>query len=104
MLLMTDFDRWPTIHYTQLPEPLANSAVYQEEKTFRRELPRLLAEGHENKWAVITGDEVIGLYDSIDEADRVGLLERYIAAPVREWQPKFRMRLDQGLTTYLASS
>ena len=95
-MTVKDFDRLPTIHYTQMPAPQPDSPVYQEVLTFRRELPRLLAEGNEGKWALIKGNEIIGVYDSFDDADRVGLKqflsERYILQPVREWQPLLRMR------------
>jgi hypothetical protein len=91
-----DFDRWPKIHYTQVPAPTADCD--REMHTFRRELPRLLAEGNEGKWALIKGDEIIGVYDTIEDADRAGVAERYILAPVREWQPMLRMRRPEGLT------
>jgi hypothetical protein len=89
-----DFDRLPTIHYTQMPEPDPNSATYRAQMTFRRELPRLLAEGHEGKWALIKGNEIIGVYDDFDDGYQVGL-DRYfrqgfILQPVREWQPVLR--------------
>ena len=37
----------PTIHYTELPEDTPDSPLYQEWNTYRREVGRLLAEGHE---------------------------------------------------------
>jgi hypothetical protein len=92
-----DLDQLPTIHYTQMPPHPADSPVYQEVQTFRRELPRLLAEGHEGKWALIQGDEIIGLYPTFDEAYRAGLerflRQRFILQPVREWQPLLRSRV-----------
>jgi hypothetical protein len=91
-----DFDRLPTIHYTQMPEPMADSPSYREETAFRRELPRLLAEGNEGKWALIKGDEIIGVYDDFEDGYRVGLqrylTQLFILQPVREWQPVLRMR------------
>jgi hypothetical protein len=68
-----DLDKLPTIHYTQMTEEPPDSKIYQEFQTFRREMPRLLAEGHEGKWALISGDEVLGLYATFDEAYDQGL-------------------------------
>ena len=96
-MTIEDLDRLPTIHYTQLAEHPTDSPIYREMQTFRRELPRLVAEGHEGKWALIKGDEIIGLYESFDDGCRAGweryLRQRFIVQPVREWQPLFRMPL-----------
>jgi hypothetical protein len=93
---MNALDHLPTIHYTEMPEPATNSPNYRECQTFRRELPRLLAEGNEGKWALIKGDEIAGLFDTLDAAHRAGherfLLQRFIVQPVREWQPLLRGR------------
>ena len=90
------FDRLPTIHYTQLPAVPLDDPIYRECQTFRRELPRLLAEGHEGEWALIKEDEIIGLYPTLDEGYHAGLqrylLNPFIVQPVREWQPLLRMR------------
>src|SRR5437763_11282574 len=92
-----DLDRMPTIHFTEMPDPKPDSQTFREEQTFRRELPRLLAEGHEGKWALIKGDEIIGLYATFDESCCAGLkrylMDGYIVQPVREWQPVLRMRV-----------
>ena len=91
-----DLDKLPTIHYTQMAEPAADSPTYREVQTFHRELPRLLAEGHEGKWALIKGGEVVELFQTFDEGCRAGweryLLQPFLVQPVREWQPVFRMR------------
>jgi hypothetical protein len=59
---MEDLMKWPKIHYTKMPEPSADSPIYEEVKTFDRELPRLLAEGHEGKWVLIRGPEIVGFF------------------------------------------
>jgi hypothetical protein len=96
-MTIEDLDRLPTIHYTQIAEPLPNDPDYQELQTFRRELPRLLAQGHEHKWALIKRDEVIGVYVTFDEGCRAGreryLLEAFLVQPVREWQPLFHTKV-----------
>src|SRR5438270_8236566 len=48
---MKGLEGWRTIHYTEMPGAQPNSPLYQEDQTFRRELPRLLAEGQVGKWA-----------------------------------------------------
>jgi hypothetical protein len=61
-----------------LLEPLTDlppgSPIETEWNLFRRELPRLLAEGHEGRWVLIKGDEIIGLFDSRREAMSVGTI------------------------------
>jgi hypothetical protein len=80
-----------------MAEPSADSPVYEEVKTFDRELPRLLAEGHEGKWALIKGPEVVGLFETFEEGHRVGLElylnQPFIVQPVSEWQPLLRTRV-----------
>ena len=44
----------------------------EEWRTFRREVGRLLAEGHAGRWALRKGDEVVGLFDEATEAKRAG--------------------------------
>jgi hypothetical protein len=89
-------DEVPTIHYTELPTPSGDGPVAREAATFHRELPRLLAEGHEGKWALIKGDAVIGVHDSLDAGERAGrahdLLQPVLVQPVREWQPLWPAR------------
>jgi hypothetical protein len=70
-----------TIHYTELPEGSADSPIAREWNVYRREVGRLLAEGHEGKWVLIKGEEIIGIWDSRDEARAVAL-ERYLMQPV----------------------
>ena len=93
---MQDLMKWPKIHYTKLVEPSTDSPIYEEVKTFHRELPRLLAEGHEGKWALIHGKEVIGLFETLDDGYRAGreqfLFQPFIVQPVSEWQPMLRTK------------
>jgi len=94
---MKDLEGLPTIHYTKMPEPPADSSTYRDVMAFRRELPRLLAEGNEGKWALIKDAEIVGVYDTLDEGHWDGrkrfLLEPFILQPVREWQPVLRIRM-----------
>jgi hypothetical protein len=80
-----------TIHYTELRPAEPGEPGGQEWNTYLREVGRLLAEGHEGKWALLKGDDVIGLYDSKDEARTEGcrrfLLQPWILHQVRTWEP-----------------
>jgi hypothetical protein len=91
---MKDLDGLPTIHYTKMAEPQPDSPIFREVQTFRRELPRLLAEGHEGKWALVKGEEIIALFETLDEGHRAGrekyLFQPFIIQPVCEWQPLIR--------------
>jgi hypothetical protein len=37
-------------------------------RTYRRELPRLLQEGHAGRYAIIRDDQVVSVWDTIDDA------------------------------------
>jgi hypothetical protein len=66
-------------------EPLGDlppdSPIRTEWAFFCRELPRLLAEGHEGRWVLIKGEEIIGFFDNRLEARRVGT-QRFGLAPM----------------------
>jgi hypothetical protein len=93
---MFDAIRMPTIHYTEMAETLPDSPVYREARTFRRELPRLLAEGQEGKWALIKEHNIVALFTSFEEGYQDGrrrfLFEPFLVQPVREQQPLVRMK------------
>ena len=44
------------------------AALKREVATFRRELPRLLAEGEAHRFAVLQGDEVVSIWDTQQDA------------------------------------
>ncbi|HEY1376520.1 MAG TPA: hypothetical protein VGF55_06980 [Gemmataceae bacterium] len=71
----------PSIACTALPEALPGSPIAAEWNFYRRVVGRLLAEGHEGKWVLIKGEEIIGIWDRPEDADRVRL-ERYPTQPV----------------------
>lgn len=48
--------------------------------TFRRELSRLLADGHAGRYVLIFGNEVVGTWDTFDEAAEAGYL-RSLSTP-----------------------
>jgi hypothetical protein len=84
-----------SLHYTEVPALPPDSVLYQEYTTYRRELPRLLQEGHEGKFILIKGDTIIGLYsthdEAVDEGRRRYLLKGFVVHPIREYEPVIRI-------------
>jgi hypothetical protein len=70
----------PTIHYTELPASKPGDPLYQEWELYRREVGRLLSEGHEGRWILIKGEAIIGIWDTHDEA-REAALDKYLLQP-----------------------
>ena len=60
-----------TIHYTELPEDTSGKLLATEWNFYRREVRRLLAEGHEGRWVLIKGEQIIGIWDEEQNADAV---------------------------------
>lgn len=56
------------IPYTEIPPTAPDAPLYEEHETYRREVGRLLAEGHEGKFIVIHGREIIGIFETHQEA------------------------------------
>jgi hypothetical protein len=54
-------------------------------QTYRRELPRLLREGHAGKYAIIREDQVVGVWDTVDDALQAAG-ERFGLEPVATYQ------------------
>jgi hypothetical protein len=89
------FHEPPTIHYTELPEAQPGSPLCQEWNFYRREVGRLLADGHERRFVLIKGEVLVGIWDTQEEAKAVSL-ERYLMQPclihqVRSREPIVRM-------------
>ena len=85
----------PTIHFTELPEAQPGDVLYSEWNTYRREVARLLAEGHEGKFVLIKGEQIIGLWQTRDEAKDVAL-QRFLMQPVLIQQVLEREPLLRG--------
>jgi hypothetical protein len=68
-----------------LPENL--KPLEREICTYYRELPRLIAEGQEGRYALIRDDDLIRVFDTAEEADAAGHemfgLERFMAQKIR---------------------
>jgi hypothetical protein len=74
---------------TKLPPDL--EILRTEIRTFLRELPRLLADGHEGRHALIKGEEVLSIWDTFEDAyqagrDRFPLGEAFLAQVI---DPRF---------------
>jgi hypothetical protein len=65
-------ERYRTIHYTELPPSQPGSELHLEWETYRREVGRLLAEGHEGKHVLIKGTQILGLFDTHEDALAAG--------------------------------
>lgn len=85
----------PTIHFTELPDAQPDSQIYQEWNHYRREVARLLAEGQEGRWVLIKGDEIIGIWETKQEAYTVAL-EKYLMQPCLIQQILSREPLVRG--------
>jgi len=84
------------IHYTELAEAKPGDTFFHEWNTYRKEVGRLLAEGHEGRHVLIKGQEIIAICDTWDEARHVGLtryhLEPFFVHPIRAEEPYLRVR------------
>jgi hypothetical protein len=67
---------YPTIHYTELAPACPDEPLAVEWNFYRREVGRLLKQGHEGRWVLIKGEEIIGIYD-----DREAMAEVYKRYP-----------------------
>jgi hypothetical protein len=61
----------PTIHYTELAAAPPDSPIATEWNFYRRQVGRLLAEGHEGKWVLIKGEQIVGMWATFEEAIEV---------------------------------
>lgn len=64
---------------------------------YRRQVSRLLAEGHEGRWVLLKGEEIIGIWDTEAEV-RAAAVERYPMQPVLIRQILIREPLLRGPT------
>jgi hypothetical protein len=91
---MNTTDR-PTIHYTKLPDVPPESSLALEWQVYKRELPRLLAEGQEGKAILIKGDRVLGTFDTEDAAVQAGyaryVAESFFVHTIRSQEPMVRL-------------
>jgi hypothetical protein len=85
------------IHYTELPRFTDGGPLTVERDFYIREVGRLLAEGHEGRWVLIKGEEIIGIYDTQDEAMDEGrkryflLRQPYMVHRIQTWERPLRI-------------
>jgi hypothetical protein len=84
-----------TVAHTELPEAKPGSPLYHEWNTCRREVGRLLAEGHEGRFVLIKGEVILGIWETRAEAKAVAL-QKYLMQPcliqqVRSREPLLRL-------------
>ncbi len=83
------------IHPWDLPDLPADHILATEWKTFKREVQRLLAEGHEGRCVLIKGDVVIGIWDTSRDAYRAGRerlgLEAFLVQPIHSCEVPVRI-------------
>jgi hypothetical protein len=85
----------PSVHFTDLPQSPPDSPIAAEWDLYCRDVGRLLAEGHEGRWALIKGEKIIGIWDTEEEADQVRL-HSFLMQPVLLKQICVRERVLRG--------
>jgi hypothetical protein len=85
----------PTIHWSELPEDTRGDEHARDWNFYRREVGRLLAEGHEGKWVLIKGEQIIGICDTREEAFAVAderyPMQQYLVHQIQIREPLLRM-------------
>src|SRR5262245_22551333 len=83
------------LHYTELPPASECDALATEWETYRREIGRLLAEGHEGKCAIIRGNRIVGIYSTEAEASEIAYKtiypQTFMLRPIRSREPYVRL-------------
>ena len=69
-----------TIHYTQLSPAIPGTPLAEEWETYRREVGRLLAEGHEGRHVLIKRTTILGSWGDFQSAYAEGL-NRFLMEP-----------------------
>jgi len=85
----------PTIHYSELPRDNSGDQLASASTYYLSQVARLLAEGHEGKWALVKGEEIIGIWASRDEAVAVAI-EKFLMQPVLVQQVLSRVPTVRG--------
>src|SRR5262245_47362761 len=84
-----------TIPWTELTPAQPGSPLAREWETYRREVGRLLAAGEEGRYALIHGDDIVGIFDTWDEAREAGLnrylLQAHMVRPILSREPLLRV-------------
>jgi hypothetical protein len=83
-----------TIHHTELPAARAGDPLATEWNTYRQEVGRLLAEGNANRWVLLKGEQLLGIWDTQEEALTAGyqrfLRQPFLVHQVQDCEPLLR--------------
>jgi hypothetical protein len=86
---------YPTIHYTELQPFQDGGPLTVEWDFYRREVGRLLAEGHEGKHVLIKGEEIIGFFETrvaaLDAAYDRFLGQPFLVHQIQTWERLYRV-------------
>jgi hypothetical protein len=78
----------------QPEEDTAGGRTATEWNYYRREVGRLLADGYENKWVLIKGETIVGIWNTQAEADQFRLqrflMQDVLLQQVRTHEPVLR--------------
>lgn len=85
----------PTVHCTELPPAQSDSLLRVEWDFYRSQVLRLLADGHEGRTVLVKGEEIVGVFDTMEEARTAGY-EKFLRQPflihqVQEREPLIRV-------------
>jgi hypothetical protein len=82
------------LHYTELKPARPGDPIGTEWDTYRQEVGRLFAEGHEGKFVLITGTTILGIFaskrEALDEGYRHYLLGGFLVQQILTWEPVIR--------------
>jgi hypothetical protein len=83
----------PTIPYTALAEAPPDSPIATEWNFYRREVGPLLAAGNEGKWVLIKGEQIVGIWDTFEEANeaQVSLVQPVMLKQILQREPVLRI-------------
>jgi hypothetical protein len=83
----------PLIPYTALAEAPPDSPIATEWNFYRRDVERLLAEGKQGKWALIQGEQILGIWDTLEEATaaQTSLAQPVMLKQILEREPVLRI-------------
>ena len=56
----------------EVPDIPQREPFAEEWRAFKREAPRLVSEGKAGKFAVLKGDDLVGVWDTLSDADLAG--------------------------------
>src|SRR5262245_26381755 len=85
-----------TIHFTDLVPAGPGDPLFQEWNTYRHEVGRLLAEGHEGRFVLIKDNHILGIFSSEEAALAEGSkrhpCQAFLVHQIREREPVMRVR------------